>query len=158
MDSSDITGYGMVGDSGATPPRVLIIEEEFIVSMALRVELEGLGCSVLGTAREATQGVALARELRPDIVFMGIKLREGNGLEATRRIVRETPARVVVVTGYDDERLQQAEAMGASLVLVKPVFESQLAVALKRVLGWGSVAGVPARTPFRLRYRSPMPC
>ena len=149
MDNSDITGYGMVGDSGTTPPGVLIIEEEFIVSMALRLELEGLRCSVLGTAREATQGVALARELRPDIVFTGIKLREGNGLEATRRIVRETPARVVVVTGYDDERLQQAEAMGASLALAKPVIESQLAMALRTVLGWEVDRHCPCQPPLK---------
>ena len=150
MDSSDITGYGTVGDSGATPPGVLIIEEEFIVSMALRLELEGLGCSVLGAAREATEGAALARELRPDVVFTEIRLREGNGLEAIRRIGRETPARVVVVTGYDDERLQQAEAMGASLVLLKPVIESQLAVALKSVLGWEVEGRYPCQPLVKL--------
>lgn len=121
---------------GVAPPRVLIVEDEFIVSMALRLQLEGLGCEVLGVAREASQGVALARELHPDIVFMDIGLRQGDGVDATRSIVRDTAARVIVVTAYSDERTQQAEEAGASLVLTKPIIESQLAEALSKVNGW----------------------
>jgi CheY-like chemotaxis protein len=122
-------------ESSCIPVRVLIVEDEFIVALSLRLQLEGMGYEVSGIATSPSQGIEAALELRPDIVLMDLALREGSGLDATKRIVEDTEARVIVVTAYSDYRLKQAEEAGASLVLTKPIAEAQLGAALQQVLG-----------------------
>jgi response regulator NasT len=113
---------------------VLVVEDEFVVSMTLRVQLEALGCEVVETARTADQGVDLALELRPDLVLMDIGLPGRNGVEATREIMEHSPTNVIVVTAYGDDRVQQAIEAGARMVLTKPILEEQLAQAIAEVM------------------------
>jgi DNA-binding NarL/FixJ family response regulator len=113
--------------------RVLVVEDEFIIALALRTQLEALGCEVVGTAREGESAVAMAQELRPDIVFMDIGLAGGNGVEATREIMAEAPTCVVLVTAYQDHRVEQALEAGACLALTKPVLTHQLADVVAQV-------------------------
>lgn len=112
---------------------VLVVEDEFIVSLTMKVQLEAIGCHVVGTARDASDAVAKARDLRPDVVLMDIGLYGSNGVEATRNIMAEAPAEVIVVTAYGDDQVQQALAAGARLALTKPVVEEQLAQAISAV-------------------------
>ena len=112
---------------------VLVVEDEFIVSLTLKVQLEALGCNVVGSARDAATAVEKARELKPDVVLMDIGLYGSNGIDATRDIMAYAPAQVVVVTAYGDDRVQQALQAGARLALTKPVVEEQLAQAISTV-------------------------
>lgn len=121
----------------ARKPRVLVVEDEFVVSLTLRVQLEAVGCEVVGTAREADTAVDLAAELRPDVILMDIGLPGKDGVEATREIMERTPTPIIVVTAYGDERVQRALAAGARVALTKPVLEEQLAQALAQVRGEG---------------------
>jgi DNA-binding NarL/FixJ family response regulator len=121
------------GEARRSPPRVLVVEDEFVVAMTLRVQLEALGCEVVGIGRDADSAVAMARDLRPDLVLMDIGLPGRDGIEATREILAEVPARVIVVTAYEDQRVRQALAAGARLVLTKPILEEQLAQAIEAV-------------------------
>lgn len=113
--------------------RVLVVEDEFVVSMTIRVQLEALGCEVLETASNADQGVELAFELKPDLVFMDIGLPGRNGVEATKEIMKHSPTNVIVLTAYGDDRVRQAIEAGARMVLMKPVLEEQLAQAIAEV-------------------------
>jgi CheY-like chemotaxis protein len=106
---------------------VLVIEDEFVVATTLRLHLEALGCEVVGVARRADSGVEMAHELHPDLVLMDIGLPDRDGIEATRDIVRDLATSVIVVTAYEDERVQRALSAGARTVLTKPVLEEQLA-------------------------------
>lgn len=126
------------GRAWARKPRVLVVEDEFVVSLTLRVQLEAVGCEVVGTAREADTAVDLAVELRPDVILMDIGLPGKDGVEATREIMERTPTPIIVVTAYGDERVQRALAAGARVALTKPVLEEQLAQALAQVRGTGS--------------------
>jgi DNA-binding NarL/FixJ family response regulator len=121
--------------AGGAPLRVLLVEDEVVVAMTLRVQLEALGCQVVGTARDANSGVDMAEALRPDLVLMDIGLRGKSGVEATQEIMGIAPTKVIVVTAYGDHRVQQALEAGAQLVLMKPVLEEQLAQAITAVTG-----------------------
>ncbi len=112
---------------------VLVVEDEFIVSLTLKVQLQALGCNVVGTARDAATAVAKTRELQPDVVLMDIGLVSSNGVEATREIMAQAPTEIIVVTAYGDDRVQQAVEAGARLALTKPVVEEQLAQAISSV-------------------------
>ena len=117
------------------PLRVVLVEDEVVVSMTLRVLLQALHCDVVGSARDADTAVDLAEELRPDLVIMDIGLGGKSGVEATREIMRLAPTKVIVVTAYGDHRLQEALDAGAQRVLMKPVLEEQLAQAIAEVTG-----------------------
>jgi DNA-binding NarL/FixJ family response regulator len=115
-------------------PRVLVVEDEFVISLALKVQLTAIGCDVVGTAREAEAALELARTLRPDVVLMDLGLPGEDGAEATRGIMQEAPTRVIVVTAYGDERVDRALEAGARLVLTKPIVQEQLARAIAEVM------------------------
>jgi response regulator NasT len=114
---------------------VLVVEDEFVISLSLTVQLEAIGCEVVGTARDADNAVEQARALRPDVVLMDIGLPGKDGTEATRVIMSEAPTRVILVTAYGDERIDRGLAAGACMVLTKPIIQEQLARAIAQVTG-----------------------
>jgi len=123
------------GGDEAKAVRVLLVEDEFVVSMTLKLQLESRGYDVVGTARTAEAGIELACELMPDVVLMDIGLPDRDGVEATKEIMQRAPTNVIVVTAYGDHRVQQALDSGARLVLAKPILEEQLAQAIDAVAG-----------------------
>jgi len=121
--------------------RVLLVEDEFVVAMTLRVQLESLGCEVVGTAREVDEAIALAEELRPELILLDLGLPGRSGLEAIEEIMAHAPTNIVVATAYGEERAQEALAAGARAVLTKPIPEEQLANMLKDITTEGPPAG-----------------
>ena len=126
---------GRQGEDGAKAVRVLLVEDEFVVSMTLKLQLESRGYDVVGTARTAEAGIELACELRPDVVLMDIGLPDRDGVAATKEIMQRAPTNVIIVTAYGDHRVQQALSSGARLVLAKPILEEQLAQAIDAMAG-----------------------
>jgi len=127
--------------AGGKGPRVLVVEDEFVILLSLGVQLKAIGCQVVGTAREAESALELARSLRPDIVLMDLGLPGKDGAEVTRAIMAEAPTRIIVVTAYGDERVDRALAAGARLVLTKPIVQEQLARAIARVMAEDAAEG-----------------
>ena len=121
---------------GSRRLRVLLVEDEFVVSLTLRVQLAALGCEVVGTARDADSGIEMAEALKPDLILMDIGLRGKSGVAATREVMDVAPTKIIVVTAYGDDRVQQAIDAGAQMVLMKPMLEEQLAQAITQVTGW----------------------
>ncbi len=100
--------------------KVLIAEDDFIVSEAIQMELEDLGYTVVDRAPDGRQAVAMTRSLRPDVVLMDIKMPDMDGLDATSRVHRTCPTPVVILTAYDTPDLVgRAGEVGAGAYLVK---------------------------------------
>lgn len=117
--------------------RVLVVEDEQIVAMDLAdtVEHEVHGAAV-ALATDAEEAIALAGELRPDVVLMDVCLRHGmDGIEAARIIRERYAIPVVFCTGYADPgAFARMRQVGNCPVLAKPVAENALREALGRVI------------------------
>src|SRR5699024_14137 len=97
---------------------------------------------VVGEAEDGEQAVALVEQLRPDLVVMDVRMPGTDGIEATRRLVRERPeqpdqlAKVLVLTTFDeDAALYGTLRAGASGYMLKHAAPSELANAIRRVAG-----------------------
>lgn len=112
--------------------KALICEDEALISHWLAKEVAALGYSVVGDAFDGRQAVEMASRFHPDVVLMDIKMPDMDGVEATRRIMEDSPTAVVMLTAYGDEALvEQAIGAGASTYLVKPVSRQQLGPTLQ---------------------------
>ena len=120
------------GSDATAPARVLIAEDEAIIRMDLREMLKEEGHDVVGEARDGVEAVELARQLRPDVVFMDIKMPRMNGLEAAAVIGEERIAPVVMVTAFSQsEQIEEASRAQAMAYVVKPFSRSDIIPAMR---------------------------
>jgi DNA-binding NarL/FixJ family response regulator len=121
---------------------VLLADDQALVRAGFRliVELEP-GMKVVGEAEDGRQALELARELRPDVVLMDIRMPGLDGIEATRRLGEAgNNARVLVLTTFDlDEYVYEAMRAGASGFLLKDVPREQLVAGIRVVAGGDSL-------------------
>ncbi|MFL5732533.1 MAG: ANTAR domain-containing response regulator [Chloroflexia bacterium] len=111
--------------------RVVIADDDPIIRMDLREMLTGLEYLVVGEAGDGQSAVNLARELRPDLVIMDIRMPEMDGIEAAQVLTAEDVAPVLLLTAYSEPDLvQRATQAGVIGYLVKPFREAQLAPAI----------------------------
>ncbi len=76
--------------------RVLVAEDESLVALSIRAQLENLGYNVIGEAKDGVEAITMARELHPDVVLMDVKMPAMNGLEAAHKIMEEAPTAIVM--------------------------------------------------------------
>ncbi len=115
--------------------RIIIADDEPIIRMDLREMLTNLGYLVVGEAGDGRSVVNMARELRPDLVIMDIKMPDMDGIEAARILTQEDIAPVIFLTAYSQKELvDQAKEAGVVAYLVKPFRESDLAPAIEIAL------------------------
>jgi response regulator NasT len=115
--------------------RIVIAEDESISRMDLREMLANLGYLVVGEAGDGRSAVNLARELRPELVIMDIKMPEMDGISAAKILTEEKIAPVLLLTAYaDQEFIDRARDAGVMGYLIKPYGENQLAPAIEVAL------------------------
>ena len=122
---------------------VLVVDDEFIIAELWTIHVENMGLEVCGTAATADAAVALAREHRPAIVLMDMRLRgEKDGVDAALEIHASVGSKVIFITGSNEprtrERIQQDHP---EAVLIKPVTERQLRAATADALRPNSPPG-----------------
>ncbi|MER7621792.1 response regulator transcription factor [Streptomyces sp. NPDC126503] len=130
--------------------RVVLADDQNLVRAGFRSILSGEeDIEVVGEAGDGEQAVALARELRPDVVLMDIRMPVLDGLAATGRITSDgdlAEVRVVVLTTFDaDDHVYGALRAGASGFLVKDTEPMELLHAV-RVVARGDALIAPAVT------------
>jgi len=107
--------------------RVMIGDDESIIRMDLREMLTNLGYLVVGEAGDGRSAVNLARELKPDVVILDIKMPGMDGIEAARILTEEKIAPVVLLTAYSQRDLvERAKEAGVVGYITKPMRESDL--------------------------------
>ena len=116
--------------------RVLVAEDEFVISLALKTLLTEMGHEVVATARNGAEAVESCAALRPDLVLMDIGMPGLDGIGATKEIMARCPTPVVILSAYNDrDRVSGALEAGAVAYLIKPVVEGELNAAIAEATG-----------------------
>jgi response regulator NasT len=116
----------------AVTHRVLIAEDEALIRLDLAEMLREEGYEVVAEAADGESAVRLARELRPSLVIMDIKMPKVDGISAASTIVSERIAPVVMLTAFSQRDLiEQARDAGAMAYLVKPFARHELVPAIE---------------------------
>jgi len=123
--------------------RILVVEDESIISLQIRTMLRSMGYSVCGSASSGQEAIDKARELRPDLALMDVILKETmNGIEAAEQIHGYFNTPVIFISGCgDNETLERARGIGQFAYLNKPFTERELDAAIKMTLHKYGVEG-----------------
>jgi DNA-binding NarL/FixJ family response regulator len=117
--------------------RVVVADDQALV----RVGFCGIiaatpGLAVVGEAANGAEAVAAAREAKPDVILMDVRMPVMDGIEATRQVTAGTDVRVLILTTFDlDEYVYAALRAGASGFLLKDTLPADLLNAIRVVAG-----------------------
>jgi two-component system, response regulator PdtaR len=116
--------------------KILVVDDEAIITMQLEERLSTMGYSVAGMAASGEDAVEKARSIRPDLVLMDIVMPgKMNGIEAAKIITDELDIPVVFVTSYaDDTIIQKAKSVRPYGYIVKPFNELEIKAAIEVAL------------------------
>ena len=128
----DTVSLACVTQQGIPSRRVVIAEDEALIRMDLAEMLAEDGYDVVGQAGDGEKAVALARDLRPDLVVLDVKMPKLDGITAAQRIAEDRIAPVVILTAFSQRDLvERARDAGAMAYLVKPFTKEQLVPAIE---------------------------
>ena len=117
------------------PTRIILAEDDSVIRMDLREELQRQGYLVVGDVGDGLSAINLARELRPDLIIMDIRMPELDGIEAARVLTSERLAPVMLLTAFsDNELIERAREAGVVSYITKPWRQSDLKPAIEIAL------------------------
>jgi DNA-binding NarL/FixJ family response regulator len=127
--------------------KVLIVDDHNLVRSGFRALLEEMrdetGLEVIGEATDGQSAIKSAREFKPDIVLMDLRLPDMSGIEATRKILSELPgARVIALSVYIEPRfVTEMMSAGACGYLPKDCTTGEFREAIETVTAGGHYLG-----------------
>lgn len=144
------------------PIRVAVCDDHALFRAGLRMILTAHGgLELVGEAEDGASAVALAREMRPDVMLMDIRMPELDGIEATERILAELgddAPRIIVLTTLDlDDAVARAVRAGASGFVLKAAEPDLLIAAIRSVHGGHELFAASATTELLRRSAAASP-
>ena len=128
----------MTDEESPTPAvrrRVVGAEDESLIRMDIVEILRDNGFDVVGEAGDGETAVALATELKPDLVIMDVKMPQLDGISAAERLTKNHIAPVVLLTAFSQKELvERASEAGALAYVVKPFTPNDLLPAIEIAL------------------------
>ncbi|MDA0290129.1 MAG: response regulator [Actinomycetota bacterium] len=119
-----------------SPKRVIVAEDESLIRIDIVETLRDHGFEVIAEAADGEKAVALAEELRPDLVVMDVKMPLMDGISAAEILTKKKIAPVVLLTAFSQRELvERASEAGALAYVVKPFTPSDLIPAIDIALG-----------------------
>lgn len=120
-----------------TPTCILVAEDEHLLAANLVQNLQTLGYEVIGPAASGDQAIALAKEHRPHLALLDIRMPKLDGLQAAQVLFCQMGIPVVIVSAYSDpEYLEMGAKIGIFGYLLKPITIDELRVSLS--VAWSS--------------------
>jgi AmiR/NasT family two-component response regulator len=115
--------------------RVLVAEDESLIRMDIVETLRDNGFDVVGEAADGEAAVAMALELKPDLVVMDVKMPKMDGISAAEKLQREHIGPVVLLTAFSQRELvERATEAGVLAYVVKPFTPNDLLPAVEIAL------------------------
>ena len=128
----DLPTSPTVNASAKARARLLVAEDETLIRLDLVEMLVDAGYEVVAQVSDGGQAVAVARELKPDLVMMDIRMPVLDGISAAEQIGKERIAPVVMLTAFSQKELvERARDAGVMAYIVKPFTASDLAPAIE---------------------------
>ena len=116
---------------GEQPAVILVAEDEHLLAQNLMHNVQALGFKALGPAANGSQALQLAREERPDLALLDIRMPDMNGLEAAQILYGQMGVPVIFISAFTDREYIEAGArLGVLGYLLKPVTLDELRVTI----------------------------
>jgi response regulator NasT len=120
---------------GSGPARIVVAEDESIIRIDIVETLRGFGYDVVGEVADGEAAVALATELRPDLVVMDVKMPKMDGISAAEKLNQNRIAPVLLLTAFSQKELvERASEAGVVAYIVKPFTPADLLPAVEIAL------------------------
>lgn len=116
------------------PLKVMIVEDDALVALGVRLTLSELGHNVVGIAASELEALAVAQAEKPQLALMDIRLRGANdGVQVAQRLWQEMRVRCIFLSAYADDHTMERVAQTRPLGFVqKPYSAQQLKTALEQ--------------------------
>lgn len=132
MNEENLAAPDSPSSTSGEQRRVLVAEDETLIRLDIVEILTGAGYQVVGEAENGERAVELAREHKPDLVVMDVKMPVMDGITAAKTIAEEKIAPVVMLTAFSQRDLvESAREAGAMAYVVKPFGENDLVPAIE---------------------------
>jgi two-component system, response regulator PdtaR len=129
------------------PVRILVADDEHLVATGLANSAADLGHKIVGIAADGEIAVQIAREHKPDLALLDIRMPKLSGIDAAMLLFSELGIPSIIISAYSDEENvrkihSHGEAAGVFGYVLKPVSREQLAVAIGVALQRAAVTGL----------------
>ncbi len=140
--------------------RVVFVDDHEMVRIGVSSYLSSQpDIEVVGEADNGLTAIDLALELRPDIILMDLVMKEMDGIESTKEIIKRWPdAKIIIVTSFiDDEKVYPALEAGATSYMLKTSKASEIANAVRKTYSGQTVLEPEVTGKMMTRMRSGNP-